>query len=183
MGLWNLFRRRPRPFEITEPISGEFPRVCSDVFDGFLSDRGFKLKEKSYSDNSCKHLHVVSRPEFSDLYVEISLSTDFRDWPCRVDVDLGEGSHCWPDRDWNFIPLCYLANKQKGYPLSCLGDLEKVMRVCAADLLTNGSKFLGGDLAEFRKIRARMNSARSPYMIGKVVDPVSQALKEKYSKE
>jgi hypothetical protein len=135
-----------------------------------------------------------------DLYVRVSATTHPMDAPAHCTLVVGEGSHEFPDADWNAIALWQLAAEgqsapppaEEPYPLRDIGQLPAVLQFMSAELQQTGADFLAGDLRRFRAVRARVAAARSPYRIwspapeGRYLpadDPASAALRARYAAE
>jgi hypothetical protein len=121
------------------------------------------------------------------------------DGPAHCTLMLGEGSHEFPDADWNAVALWQLAEgpgapppTEEPYLLPDAGELTSVLKRMNADLQRMGADFLAGDLRHFRAVRARVVAARTPYRIWSPApggrysvteDPDSAALRTRYAAE
>lgn len=130
--------------------------------------------------------------------MRVSATTHPRDAPAHCALVLGEGSHEFPDGDWNAIALWQLVTEGESssapaedpYPLREIGRLPSVLQLMNADLQKTGADFLAGDLRGFGARRARLAASRSPYTIwspsegGRYLpsdDPASTTLRARYA--
>jgi hypothetical protein len=131
-------------------------------------------------------------------YVEAVVNLHPRDMPHYCNVVLGEGGRAWPEADWNTLALWRMIRAQPGgsaaaseYVIRSADELPDTVERMRTDLLSHAVGFLKGDVETFRTLRAEVNRSREPYKIhhpaeqsGYVAetDPVSEALKERFSK-
>lgn len=128
-------------------------------------------------------------------YVRLYVNVEPRDPPRYCSVVLGEGSLEWPEVDWNGVALWRLARDQgesefSEYPLETEAAVPDLVERMREDLERYGLRFLQGDVAAFRRVRAETNRARAPYRIyrpiddgsyASEVDPKSAELKARFS--
>jgi hypothetical protein len=161
-----------------------------------LSRYGFTRVKRDVTRSLAKHVYRAG-----ERYVEVTATEHPRDGPSHCQVLLGEGSHAWPETDWNRVALWQLAHAQSPdesptpavpgeYEIVGADGLETALRRASADLERVGGVFLAGDLHLFREVRAAMMRGRTPYQIlspgpdGRYVtqeDPESADLKRRYS--
>ena len=173
----------------------QFPALCDQAFGPLLRSHGFRRAEREVGS-------LYSRLTYVDdaRYIAITANVDPRDAPYHCGIAVGEGGREMPERDWNAVALWRLAQDrapesappdQESYRITDVEDLAAVVRRMAADLSQYASDFLRGELARFRHMRAAQTREREPYTIwepgeaGSYVcrpDPVSAALKERFSK-
>lgn len=173
------------------PALQNFTANCDAVFSPVLAPYGFVRVAHVTKPQFCYHIYRNDK-----RYVEVMASADPRDYPdpAYCQLTLGEGEHEPPETDWNKIDLGSLRpgrSRPRGYSLADVA-LEQALRQMCANLLRNATDFLTNDLRRFHTLRAEQVSARKPYTIHEPdgsggyisrVDPVSAALKERFSKE
>lgn len=157
------------------------------VFAAQLEEYGFSLDGDDHEDD----WHVCRRYRSSEQYIEITADCHFRDGDPECRVILGVGSNEWPECDWNRIALWRLSGTNSNYPFGTPNDIPKVLRKMLHDLLYYAKDFLNGDLAHFLETLATQTREREPYKTYSpqsdgsyetIIDPESQALKERYTK-
>ena len=173
-----------------------FATLCDDAFKGSLARYGFSPVRGAAG----RHKLLASRVyRVGELYVRVSASTHPRDIPPRCTLVVGEGSHGFPEADWNSVALWQLMAPPgaaqlaaEPYLLVHVGQLPSLFRRMRADLEESGSDFLSGDLGRFRAIRSALAESRSPYTIWRpdqrghylpIDDPESAALRIRYVSE
>lgn len=172
-----------------EPLR-RFATLCDAAFKavlalyGFLPVRGMPRPHKFLGSRLYRE---------GERYVRVSATTHPRDTPSRTTLVVGEGSHEFPESDWNSVALWQLEPVQvaeEPYLLGRVGQLPSLLRRMRADLERTASDFLSGDLRRFRAVRSAVAQSRSPYTIwrpmqsGKylpVDDPESAALRSRYA--
>ena len=175
-----------------QPVRG-FATACDAAFKAPLAAHGFTPVRVKPAKTRFFAQRIYRA---GDLYVRVSTTTHPRDAPAHCALALGEGSHEFPDGDWNAIALWQLATEGQSssapypYPLREIGQLPSVLQLMNADLQRTGTDFLVGDLRRFRAMRARVAASRSPYTIwspaegGRYLpsdDPDSTALRARYA--
>jgi hypothetical protein len=177
-----------------QPIR-RFATVCDAAFKAPLAGYGFRPVRGTLAQT--KMARRIYRA--GDLYVRVSATTHPMDVPAHCTLTVGEGSHEFPDADWNAITLWQLAAESQAHPpaeepylLPDIGQLPSVLQLMSADLQRLGADFLAGDLRHFRAVRARVAAARTPYRIWSPApggrysptdDPESTALRTRYASE
>ena len=177
-------------------ISKAFKKAITDEFDGYLKTIGFKrIRQRADKDG----FSIIYR--CGERYLVFGASLEPRAYPFFYAIALGEGSHEFPDSDWNAIPIFLL--------IKDLADFEKSQEVfsieydisndqivqkikAARELLEkHGNSFLENNLEQFRNLRAAQNRDREPYKLlvpqadgtyKMEYEKHSSKLKEKYSK-
>jgi hypothetical protein len=177
-----------------QPIR-RFATVCDAAFKAPLAGYGFRPVRGTLA-----HPKVARRIyRAGDRYVGVSATTHPMDAPAHCTLAVGEGSHEFPDADWNAIALWQLAAEghapppvEEPYRLPDIGQLPSVLQLMNADLLRLAADFLAGDLRHFRAVRAGVAAARMPYRIwspapgggySPTEDPKSAALRTRYAAE
>ena len=165
-----------------------------EVFDGFL--KRFSFRRLFYKSEQYGFRRMYTR---NDQYIVISANIHPRDYPAYWNITLGEGSHEWPETDWNTIALWHLKeNVLKDVNVSdySLNNhdtkvVRKQLENARKDLNDFAYGFLIGQMEDFYMVRAKVNESREPYKIyspdkkGRYVERIDQEslkLKHKYSK-
>ena len=177
-----------------QPVRG-FATACDAAFKAPLATHGFTPVRGMPG----RHRFLAQRIyRAGELYVRVSATTHPRDAPAHCALVLGEGSHDFPDGDWNAIALWQLATERLSssapaedpYPLREIGQLPSVLQLMNSDLQRIGADFLAGDLRHFRAMRAHLTASRRPYTSwsraegGRYLrsdDPESTALRARYA--
>ena len=169
-----------------------FPTLCDEALKAPLALHGFLPVPAVRR----QHQFLGSRLyRKGQLYVRVSAITHPRDPPSRTTLVLGEGSHEFPESDWNSVALWQLEGDQvqmsdEPYLLGHVGELPALLRRMRTDLVRTASDFLSADLRRFRAVRAALARSRSPYTIwipmqpghyAPVEDPESAALRRRYA--
>jgi hypothetical protein len=174
-----------------------FTTLCDAAFAPLLSRHGFTRVVREVDRSLATHIYRAG-----ERYVKVTATDDPRDGPSHCQVILGEGSHAWPETDWNTVALWQLAQAQAAeapeaaggtvgsYEFTGTGGLGDALRRASADLERFVAAFLAGDVRGFREVRAAITRERTPYQIhssgpdGRYVtreDPQSAELKRRYS--
>ena len=169
----------------------EFSKLALSVFNEALSSYDFKKVSKKTESDYCKIVFVNG-----ERYIVITANSDPRDSPAYFNIVLGEGSHSFPDTDWNAVALWRLKNyidnndRASEYDLETSKSISGLLELSKIELLKYGADFLANDLRYFRQTRSQMNRDRKPYKRTwrnekgeyiTVYDPESMKLKEMYS--
>ncbi|HQX16332.1 MAG TPA: hypothetical protein PLA27_07895 [Anaerolineales bacterium] len=182
----------------TKETTKLYKKLIIDEFDSFLKDVAFKkIRYQAHDDG----FSIIYRRE--ERYVLFRGSLDFRDFPYSYDIILGNGSHSFPEGDWNAIALWRIIrdNSKEDYEkyniISSINLNDSISQIAekikaSRELLEEyGEKFLNNNLVEFQAVRSVQNKGREPYKIyspdkdGKYkmqYEEISSRLKEKYSK-
>ncbi len=172
-----------------EPLR-RFATLCDHAFKGPLAHYGFTPIRGAPR----QHKLFASRLyRAGELYVRVSAITHPGDAPARTSLLVGEGSHEFPEADWNSVALWQLGPVQitaEPYLLGDVRQLPSLLQRMRTDLERTASDFLSGDLRRFRAVRSALAQSRSPYTIWKPVqpghylpveDPMSAALRKRFA--
>ena len=174
-----------------------FKKAIIDEFDGYLKSVGFKkLRHRADKDGFA----VIYR--CGERYISFNASLDPRDYPAFCSISLGEGSHDFPESDWNAIDISLIVKSKNlvdfekhketfsiDYDISN-DEIAQKIKIARELLEKYGEPFLNNDLDQFRELRAEQNKDREPYKIyvpqadGKYTmeyEKHGSKLKEKYS--
>ena len=178
-----------------QPIR-RFATICDAEFKAPLAKFGFTPVRGTSGQTKVAARRIYRT---GDLYVRVSATTHPMDGPAHCTLVLGEGSHEFPDADWNAVALWQLAEgpaapppTEEPYLLPDIGQLPSVLKLMNVDLQRTGADFLAGDLRHFRAVRARVVAARTPYKIwspapggrySMTEDAESTALRTRYAAE
>lgn len=174
----------------------KFYAVCDQVFSAALRSFGFKATApKRETDWFARRTY-----KRGNRYIRMTLSAHPLDHPLppRCEVMIGEGDTSWPETDWNAIPLGVLRDPTASsadeevlyYPVDSMDEVEPRLLHIQEELLEHANDFLDGEGSAFRNARSAWNQQREPYRIStpnergqyeERVDPISDALKRKYS--
>ncbi len=164
----------------------QFVALADDTFAEALATFGFAPVASDNHDS----WHCSRTYRSGERYIEITASCHPRDGGPECRVILGDGSHEWPDRDWNAIALWRLIGKGGNYCFKRVEDLDALLPKMSSDLLSEATDFLQGDVARFTAKRKEQNRGRTPYTIHEPQpdgsyssrpDPESEDLKSRFS--
>jgi hypothetical protein len=176
-----------------QPIR-RFATDCDAAFRAMLDRYGFRPAAKDAS------TYLASRVyRCGERYVQVTATTHVLDEQSHCQVYVGEGSHDWPDTDWNKVALWQLAVARGGaqpkgdpYPLRTVADISNILRRMSEDLEREAADFLAGDLRQLQTVRAKVAETRRAYQIWEPQkdgsyqpreDPESAALRSRYAAE
>lgn len=172
----------------------EFLECCDAVCDPKLAAVGFNP------------LRRWGRREFAlaffrrgEQYIVIGFSTHYRDGPEHCHIELGEGSDEFPEADWNAVALSQMSDDDREVPqaepytITKFGSIDAALKQLLSDLERDAADFLRGSLERFHAVRRESTRKREPYRISRprsfsfgrrdeTVEPISAALKERFSK-
>ena len=186
----------PDSTAVGQPLR-RFATSCDSAFKTLLAKYGFAPVQAMRSPGKYRAVRLYRS---GDRYVRVTASTDPRDAPAHCTAAVGEGSHQFPEGDWNSIQLLQLAVHgattsplaADRYVLRTIAQLPAVLRQMSLDLESAAADFLSGDVRRFRAVRAAVAASRAPYTIWAPAekdryvpreDPVSAALRARYAAE
>ena len=135
----------PDSTAVGQPLR-RFATSCDSAFKMLLAKHGFAPLQGMRS--SGKYL-AMRLYRAGDRYVKVTATTDPRDAPARCSVAVGEGSHQFPDGDWNSLELWQLAViggptapvSAQHYVLRSVAELPPLLQQMSSDLEVAAADF------------------------------------------